>query len=235
MWSLRFLELDSYHRHHAPTPSPWFFLGKLSPYTNSPIITQTIHSRWVKKVKHLSSRLGRTRPSFLVPDTRTNTHQYALIIYPKQSMYGICTYIYHNNQPFMEVNIPVPWIQPENCCLEPTDISHWTMIMGEKSSKGTLPETNIAMENPPFWWYLLGKMGIFMGYVSFRGVAKKGHLSTFPPKRFNSKLPPSPRPLTPRRAPQPYRIPGGSPKPPLFGKTLYLFGLPETHCRTGEK
>ena len=24
------------------------------------------------------------------------------------------------------------------------------------------------MENPPFWWYLPGKMGIFMGYVSFR-------------------------------------------------------------------
>ena len=23
----------------------------------------------------------------------------------------------------------------------------------------TLPETNIAMENPPFWWYLPGKMG----------------------------------------------------------------------------
>ena len=32
----------------------------------------------------------------------------------------------------------------------------------------TLPETNIAMENPPFWWYFSGKMGIFMGYVSFR-------------------------------------------------------------------
>ena len=32
----------------------------------------------------------------------------------------------------------------------------------------TLPETNIAMENPPFGWYLPGKMGIFMGYVSFR-------------------------------------------------------------------
>ena len=32
----------------------------------------------------------------------------------------------------------------------------------------TLPETNIAMENPPFWWYLPGKMGIFMGYVSLR-------------------------------------------------------------------
>ena len=31
----------------------------------------------------------------------------------------------------------------------------------------TLPETNIAMENQPFWWYLPGKMGIFMGYVSF--------------------------------------------------------------------
>ncbi len=24
------------------------------------------------------------------------------------------------------------------------------------------------MENPPFWWYLPGKMVIFMGYVSFR-------------------------------------------------------------------
>ena len=30
------------------------------------------------------------------------------------------------------------------------------------------PWTNIAHENPTFWWYLLGKMGIFMGYVSFR-------------------------------------------------------------------
>ena len=30
----------------------------------------------------------------------------------------------------------------------------------------TLPETNIAMENPPFWWYLPGKIGIFYGYVS---------------------------------------------------------------------
>ena len=32
----------------------------------------------------------------------------------------------------------------------------------------TLPETNIAMENPSFWWYLPGKMWIFMGYVSFK-------------------------------------------------------------------
>ena len=32
----------------------------------------------------------------------------------------------------------------------------------------TLPETNIAMENPPFSMVLPGKMGIFMGYVSFR-------------------------------------------------------------------
>ena len=24
------------------------------------------------------------------------------------------------------------------------------------------------MENPPFWWYLPGKMGVFMGYVSLR-------------------------------------------------------------------
>ena len=32
----------------------------------------------------------------------------------------------------------------------------------------TLLYTNIAMEYPPFWWYLPGKMVIFMGYVSFR-------------------------------------------------------------------
>ena len=35
-------------------------------------------------------------------------------------------------------------------------------------SGATLPKTNIAMENPPFWWYLQGNMGVFMGYVSFR-------------------------------------------------------------------
>ncbi len=32
----------------------------------------------------------------------------------------------------------------------------------------TLPETNIAMENPQIWWYLPGKMGIFKGYVSLQ-------------------------------------------------------------------
>ena len=32
----------------------------------------------------------------------------------------------------------------------------------------SLPETNIAHENSPFWLYLPGKMAIFMGYVSFR-------------------------------------------------------------------
>ena len=37
-----------------------------------------------------------------------------------------------------------------------------------KVSVYTLPETNIAIENPPFWWYLQGNMGIFTGYVSFR-------------------------------------------------------------------
>ena len=32
--------------------------------------------------------------------------------------------------------------------------------------KATLPETNIALENPPFWWYLPGNLGIFYGHVS---------------------------------------------------------------------
>ena len=42
--------------------------------------------------------------------------------------------------------------------------------------RGTLPKTNIAIENPPFWWYLLGNMGIFMGellLVSGRAKLKK--------------------------------------------------------------
>ena len=30
----------------------------------------------------------------------------------------------------------------------------------------------MAMENPLFWWFLLGKMVIFMGYVSFREGTK---------------------------------------------------------------
>ena len=36
-----------------------------------------------------------------------------------------------------------------------------------------LQETNIAIENPPIWWYLPGKSGIFMGYVSFREGSSK--------------------------------------------------------------
>ena len=47
-----------------------------------------------------------------------------------------------------------------------------TRIRGWKSTSfwigDTLPETNMAHGNPPFWWYLSGKMWIFMGYVSFR-------------------------------------------------------------------
>ena len=44
-------------------------------------------------------------------------------------------------------------------------IHEWLIFMGHL---GTLPKTNIAMENPPFWWNLQGNIGIFMGYVSFR-------------------------------------------------------------------
>ena len=52
---------------------------------------------------------------------------------------------------------------------------HLRTILLEDDNWGmdTLPETNIAMENPPFWWYLPGKMGIFMGYVSFREGSPK--------------------------------------------------------------
>ena len=54
------------------------------------------------------------------------------------------------------------------------DIRWWSLW------KNALPGTNIAMENPPFWRYLTGKMGIFMGYVSFReGVKQMFHQSFF--------------------------------------------------------
>ena len=56
------------------------------------------------------------------------------------------------------------------CRNGPLSVKTWWPLWSEalKLQKYTLPETNIAMENPPFWWYLPGKMGIFMGYVSFR-------------------------------------------------------------------
>ena len=37
----------------------------------------------------------------------------------------------------------------------------------------TLPETNIALENPPFSWYLPVNLGMFYGYVSLtEGIGK---------------------------------------------------------------
>ena len=43
----------------------------------------------------------------------------------------------------------------------------WILLFLFKVRVNTLPETNIAVENPPFRWYLPGNMGIFRGYVSF--------------------------------------------------------------------
>ena len=50
--------------------------------------------------------------------------------------------------------------------LSPCDIINTSNLSHHKLF--TLPETNIAHENPPFWWYLPGKIGIFMGYVSLQ-------------------------------------------------------------------
>ena len=49
---------------------------------------------------------------------------------------------------------------------------HWAVMEGfmqPSCIRITLPETNIAMENPPFWWYLPGMMGIFMGELLVSG------------------------------------------------------------------
>ena len=52
---------------------------------------------------------------------------------------------------------------------------------GSIFQKDTLPETNIAMENPQVWWYLPGKMGfsramLVSGRVFFPGI---GHMFLF--------------------------------------------------------
>ena len=48
-------------------------------------------------------------------------------------------------------------------------ISGIRIEMHHLSSTCTLPETNIAIENPPFWRYLQGNMGIFMGELLVSG------------------------------------------------------------------
>ena len=66
-------------------------------------------------------------------------------------------------------------------------VDHFWMEIISKKRLGTLPETNIAMENPPFWWYLPGKMGIFMGYVSFREGSMK-HSQTIQQMSYNLEI-----------------------------------------------
>ena len=46
-------------------------------------------------------------------------------------------------------------------------VTLWCLFFLE-TYPNTLPKTNIAIENPPFWWYLQGNKWVFMGYVRFR-------------------------------------------------------------------
>ena len=50
----------------------------------------------------------------------------------------------------------------------PKDSQFWkaSSNLPRQKTSHTLQQTNIAMQNPPFWWYLSGKMRIFHGYVS---------------------------------------------------------------------
>jgi len=50
------------------------------------------------------------------------------------------------------------------------DLRSWPHIhsISRPQWRCTPRKTNMSHENPPFWWYLPVKMGIFMGYVSFR-------------------------------------------------------------------
>ena len=53
------------------------------------------------------------------------------------------------------------------------------MIFWVGSGRFTLPETNIALENPPFSWYLPVNLGIFYGYVSLTEGTKSHVLGGF--------------------------------------------------------
>ena len=60
-------------------------------------------------------------------------------------------------------------------------LERWRTLILES----TLPETNIAMENPPFWWYLPGNMGIFHGYVSLQKGIFNSETSAMPGWLYN--------------------------------------------------
>ncbi len=55
------------------------------------------------------------------------------------------------------------------------NIKYW-LVVWTHLEHITLPKTYIAEENPPFWWYLQGNKGVFMGYVSFREGSQNGNL-----------------------------------------------------------
>ena len=48
----------------------------------------------------------------------------------------------------------------------PDHLKMYLLLKNETPWKMTLRKTNIAMDNPPFWWYFPGKTGTFYGYVS---------------------------------------------------------------------
>jgi len=55
----------------------------------------------------------------------------------------------------------------------------WMMVWwsGPYGNFRSIPSLKLTMEHPPFWWYLPGKLEIFMGYVSFQGGYHKFHHS----------------------------------------------------------
>ena len=66
------------------------------------------------------------------------------------------------------------FFQKQKVLLYSSNLLHSIRYVIYHISLPSLKPTKLAMENPPFWWYLQGNMGIFMDYVSFReGIPQK--------------------------------------------------------------
>ena len=117
------------------------------------------------ELKHIAVEKGAENTSFM---DKLCSNQLFIVFQTSSywvghSIYGVFTYIHPLNYPNDGIYIYIYTL----------GIIFWKKMMvflfvsfgGIQILRGTLPEANITMENPPFWWYLPGKMGIFMGYV----------------------------------------------------------------------
>ena len=77
---------------------------------------------------------------------------YCVCMQPTGSMYGISTYSFHKNPPFMQVNIPVPWILWAICLSKPqlNRGEHWWKSCQGFSHWFSVPWTSVIRKSRVF-------------------------------------------------------------------------------------